>query len=151
MRFGKALELMQMGLRMKRPAWGGFWEWDSEEETIMIHCRKTDSDTGKDVLDIRETQRVGYTVKNMLAEDWCEATEENCQLLGGIPKFDFETAHKYMKRGLKVKRDIPGCRVLGIQGDEYKMDASALYEKSICSLRPSDLEAKDWTFADQED
>ena len=42
------------GIKAKLPSWGGYWEWDSEKETIMMHCNGVDSDTGKEVLDIRE-------------------------------------------------------------------------------------------------
>lgn len=104
MNFKKAFELMKQGKKMKLPSWGGYWCWDNEKQTIMIHCREKDSDTGKDILDIRETQRVGYTLKNILSDEWLEATEENCTLLGGTPTFDFGKAIEYMKRGLKVKR-----------------------------------------------
>lgn len=76
---------------MKLPSWGGYWYWDEEKKTIMMKCRTVDSDTGKDLLDIRETQRVEYTIENILSDEW-EAM------------FDFGTAIKYMKRGMKVKR-----------------------------------------------
>ena len=102
--FKEALELMKQGRKMKLPSWGGYWEWDSDKETILMHCRKTDSDTGKDVLDIRETQRVEYTLSNILSDEWEEATKENCTLLGGVLTFGFDTAIKYFKRGLKLKR-----------------------------------------------
>ena len=76
----------------------------SGKETIMMKCRAVDSDTGKDLLDIRETQRVEYTLTNVLSDEWIPATEENTTILGGTPTFSFGDAIKYMKRGLKVKR-----------------------------------------------
>lgn len=104
MKFAEALEIMKKGIPMKLPSWGGYWYWDSEKETIMMKCRKVDSDTGKDLLDIRETQRVEYTLTNVLSDEWIPATELNTTVLGGTPVFGFGDAIKYVKRGLKVKR-----------------------------------------------
>ena len=89
---------------MKLPSWGGYWCWDSEKETIMMYCRPKDSDNGNDVLDIRETQRVEYTLENVCSDEWIPANEDNCTIMGGTPAFGFGDAIKYMKRGLKVKR-----------------------------------------------
>lgn len=104
MLFNEALKLMKQGVPMKLPSWGGYWCWSEEKQTIMIHCRPQDSDTQGEVLDIRETQRVEYTILNILSDEWCPATEENCSLLGGTPTFTFSEALKYIKRGLKVTR-----------------------------------------------
>lgn len=104
MKFKAALSNMKKGIPMKLPSWGGYWCWDDDKQTIMMHCRKSDSDTGKDILDIRETQRVEYTLTNILSDEWVTASEENCTLMGGTPTFCFGDAIKYMKRGLKVKR-----------------------------------------------
>lgn len=104
MKFAEALKNMKVGIPMKLPSWGGYWCWDDEKKTIMMHCRKTDPDTGKDVLDIRETQRVEYTLANVLSNEWIPATEDNTTILGGTPTFGFGNAIKYLKRGLKVKR-----------------------------------------------
>lgn len=104
MKFLEALQNMKKGIPMKLPSWGGYWSWDEEKQTIMMHCREKDSDTGKSLLDIRETQRVEYTLSNVCSDEWIPATEENTTILGGIPAFDFGYAIKYMKRGMKVKR-----------------------------------------------
>ena len=104
MKFMRALENMKKGIPMKLPSWGGYWCWDEEKETIMMHCREKDSDNEKAVLDIRETERVEYTLSNVLSDEWVPATEENTTILGGTPTFGFGDAIKYMKRGLKVKR-----------------------------------------------
>ena len=104
MKFTEALKNMKKGIPMKLPSWGGYWYWDPEKETIMMKCRAVDSDTGKNLLDIRETQRVEYTLTNVLSDEWIPATEENTTILGGTPTFSFGDAIKYMKRGLKVKR-----------------------------------------------
>ena len=105
MNFREAFEVMKHGAKVKLPSWGGYWCWDAEKETIMIHCRPQDSDKGQGpVLDIRETQRVEYTLRNIISEDWVIADENNCPVLGGEAAFSFGDAIKYMKRGLKVKR-----------------------------------------------
>lgn len=103
MKFKEAFEKMKSGAKVKLPGWGGYWYWDPEKKTIMIQCRPQDSDKGE-LLDIRETQRVEYTLMNMQSEEWEIADEKNCPVLGGIATFSFGDAIKYMKRGMKVKR-----------------------------------------------
>lgn len=98
MRFAEALKNMQRGIPMKLPSWGGYWIWDHDTETIMIHTKE-----GK-ILDIRDTEMVEYTALNICSDEWIPATEENTTVLGGTPTFGFGNAIKYMKRGLKVKR-----------------------------------------------
>ena len=55
-------------------------------------------------MDSRETQRVGYTLENILSDEWIIADEENCPQLGGEATFSFGEAIKYLKRGFKVAR-----------------------------------------------
>lgn len=104
MRFAQALDMMKHGIPMKLPSWGGYWCWDSEKETIIMKCRVVDSDTGKDLMDIRETQRVEYTLLNVLSDEWIPADGENCPILGGTAQFGFSEAIKYLKRGMRVAR-----------------------------------------------
>ena len=105
MKFLKALELMKNGEKVKLPSWGGYWYWDKEKETVMIQCRPQDTDKGQgQLLDIRETQRVEYTLSNVCSDEWIIANEENTPVLGGEIAFSFGDAIKYLKRGLKVKR-----------------------------------------------
>lgn len=110
MKFDKALELMKQGFRVKLPSWGGYWCWDDKKQTIMMHCREKDSDTEKSVLDIRETQRVEYTLSNILSEEWTIADEQNTPILGGNNYFSFSEALKYLKRGFKVARKEWECK-----------------------------------------
>ena len=105
MTFDVALRLMKQGYKVKLPSWGGYWCWDDNKQTIMMHCRKEDSETEKSVLDIRETQRVEYTLDNILNEDWIIADERNTPILGGNNYFSFSEAFKYLERGFKVTRD----------------------------------------------
>lgn len=105
MPFSEAFKAMKAGVKVKLPSWGGYWFWDAEKETIMMQCRPKDSDKGQgDLLDIRETQRVEYTLSNILSDEWLIADETNCPVLGGEATFGFGDAIKYVKRGLKVKR-----------------------------------------------
>lgn len=104
MKFDKALEYMKQGIPMKLPSWGGYWIWDNDKQTIMIHCRPQDSDNQSEILDIRETQRVEYTMMNIISDEWIPANDKNCTILGGIPTFNFGDAIRYLKRGLKVAR-----------------------------------------------
>ena len=98
MKFKQALEEMKKGIPMKLPTWGGYWCWDEETQTIIMY--KKDNQR----LDIRETQRVEYTLMNVLSEEWIPADGNNCPVLGGEATFSFGEAIKYVKRGLKVAR-----------------------------------------------
>ena len=98
MKFTEALENMKRGIPMKLPSWGGYWCWDDEAQTIIMYTKDNEC------LDIRDTQRVEYTLLNVLSDEWVSANGENCSILGGTPTFSFGDAIKYMKRGLKVKR-----------------------------------------------
>lgn len=98
MKFVDALKAMKEGHKVKLPSWGGYWCWDEEKETVMIHCKEGT------VLDIRDTDRTEYTLGNICSEDWILADETNCSILGGTPTFGFGEAIKYLKRGFKVKR-----------------------------------------------
>lgn len=105
MTFKEAFEAMKHGAKVKLPGWNGYWCWDNDKQTIMIHCRQKDSDKGQgEILDIRETQRVEYTFMHTQRDDWMVADEENCGILGGQSTFGFGDAIRYLKRGLKVTR-----------------------------------------------
>ena len=71
-----------------------------------MHCRPEESDTGEPVLDIRDTQRVEYTLRNVLADDWMYADETNCPVLGGNQKrLSFGEAIKMAKLyGKRIRR-----------------------------------------------
>lgn len=98
MKFTEALKYMKAGEKVKLPPWGGYWRWDDEKETIMIHTKDGEE------LDIRETQVVEYTTLNICSDEWLIADKDNCPELGGEATFSFGEAIKYLKRGLKVKR-----------------------------------------------
>ena len=170
MKFCEALKLMKQGIPMKLPSWGGYWCWDAEKETVMIHCRPQDSDHQGEILDIRETQRVEYTLTNLCSEDWVIADETNCPVLGGEATFSFGDAIKYLKHGLKVARKGWNGKKQYIQiatGISYKTadneivncEHDAIGNKAIAFVGTSgvqigwlasqaDMLAGDWIFAE---
>lgn len=81
---------------VKRPSWAGYWKLNAEGDSILMYCKDGQ------VLDIRSTQRVMYTLDNILADDWVEATPDNCPLLGGTAYIDYPTALQYVFRGIPV-------------------------------------------------
>lgn len=98
MKFTEALKMMKNGAKVKLPSWGGYWYWNEEKQTIMMHTKDGEE------LDIRETQRVEYTTLNICSEEWQVADSENCPEMGGEATFSFSDAIRYLKRGLKVAR-----------------------------------------------
>lgn len=170
MNFEQAFEAMKQGVKVKLPSWGGYWCWDQKKETIMMHCRPQDTDQGQaPVLDIRETQRVEYTLQNILFDDWQIADEINTPALGGEATFTFGEAIKYLKRGLKVKRkgwngkgqyvrivdpyNDAAFQVIekaDIDGTLYLYFALKNAQNGFIPWVPSqeDMLAEDWVFAD---
>lgn len=98
MYFSEAFKLMESGLKVKLPSWGGYWYWSKEKKTIIMHTKDGIE------MDIRETQVPEYTFKNIASDDWIVADEKNCPELGGENTFSFGEAIKYLKRGFKVAR-----------------------------------------------
>lgn len=164
MQFKEALELMiNENTKVKLPAWGGYWCWDKEKQTVMMHCRAEDSDKGQGpVLDIRETQRVEYTLGNICSDKWIIADEKNCPVLGGVATFDFQTAFEYLKRGLSLTR--LGWKEEGWMGESIKSvcityfeadgifvadiigNSNNTYSKTFTKLLAMDMMAIDWCF-----
>lgn len=171
MNFKDAFELMKKGHKVKLPSWGGYWYWDAEKRSIMMQCRPKDADKGQgDLLDIRETQRVEYTLSNILSDEWVIADEKNCPVLGGEATFSFGDAVKYLKRGLKVKRTgwngknqyiqlATGISYKAANGTIVNCDHNDIGNKAIAFIGTSgvqmgwlasqaDMLAEDWMFAE---
>lgn len=164
MKFAEALENMKKGIKMKLPSWGGYWYWDAEKETVMIHCKDGT------VLDIRETDRTEYTLLNVCSEEWIIADEKNCPVLGGEATFSFGDAIKYMKCGLRVKRkgwngknqyiELASCisytnpsgEIINPNHDAIGNNAIAFVGTSGVQLgwlaSQADMLAEDWVFAE---
>lgn len=171
MKFTEALREMKEGKKVKLPSWGGYWYWDKEKQTVMIQCRPQDSDQGE-LLDIRETQRVEYTIQNILSDEWIIADETNCPILGGEATFSFGEAIKYLKRGMKVARKgwngkkqyiqlATGISYKTTDGEIVNCEHDAIGNKAIAFAGTSgvqmgwlasqaDMLAADWVFADEE-
>lgn len=64
MTFEEAFKAMKDGKKVKLPSWNGYWCWDNEKKTIMIHCKDGE------ILDIRDTDDVNFTVNNICSEEW---------------------------------------------------------------------------------
>lgn len=71
--FHEAFKLMrQEDLPVKRKCWNGYWKWDGD--TILIFT------ADNRIINIRETRFLANTIKEILADDWEIATEENCSV-----------------------------------------------------------------------
>lgn len=161
MNFTEAFKAMKKGSKAKLPGWGGYWYWDEEKQTVMIQCRPQDADNGK-ILDIRETERVEYTLMNMQRDDWMIADETNCPVLGGEATFSFGEAIKYLKRGMKVTRKVwkrgkqyiqlvtvSSCKTT--QGEIGNMEIAFCLASGVQMgwlASQTDILADDWVFAE---
>jgi hypothetical protein len=165
MEFKKALKLMKQGMKMKLPSWGGYWFYDNEKETIIMHTKEGEE------LDIRETERVEYTTLNICSNDWMIADKNNCPELGGEATFGFDEAIKYLKRGMKVKRKgwngkdqyielatnvsfkTPNDEVINVDHIDMGNKAIAFHGTSGVQLgwlaSQSDMLSEDWTFVEE--
>lgn len=84
MRFEAAFKLMQQGAKVKLPSWGGYWYWDADKESIIMHTKDGEE------LDIRETQRVEYTLANILSGTWQIADKKTVRNLAEKQHFHLE-------------------------------------------------------------
>lgn len=170
MNFKEAFKAMKAGHKVKLPSWGGFWFWDAEKETIMMQCRDKDNGEKGDLLDIRDTKMVEYTLSNILSDEWLIADETNCPVLGGEVTFGFGDAIKYVKRGLKVKRKgwngknqyiqlATGISYKIADGEVVNCDHESIGNKAIAFVGTSgvqmgwlasqaDMLAEDWMFVE---
>lgn len=164
MRFEKALEQMKQGNKVKLPSWGGYWYWDNDKQTVMIHCKD-----GR-VLDIRETEVVEFTLSNICSDEWIIADETNTPILGGVATFNFGEAIKYLKRGMKVKRQgwngknqyielATNISYMNASSEVVNCEHEAIGNKAIAFVgtsgvqmgwlaSQSDMLAEDWVFAE---
>lgn len=168
MNFGEALEAMKQGKKVKLPSWGGYWCWNEDKQTVEMHCRPGNSDTGNPVMDIRETQRVEYTLRNIISDEWVIADEENTPILGGVATFGFGDAIKYLKRGMKLAREgwngktqyielASNISYKNVSGEIVNSDHDAIGNMAIAFVGTSgiqmgwlasqaDMLAEDWKF-----
>lgn len=170
MRFDEALELMKQGKKVKLPSWGGYWEYEAAVDyegavdRIWMHTKDGN------VLEIRETERLIYTIENILSDEWIIADEENTPILGGVATFSFGEAIKYLKRGFRVARKgwngknqyIELARNISYvepNGHTVNAEHEAIGNKAIAFVGTSgvqlgwlasqaDMLAEDWVFAE---
>lgn len=116
MNFKQALEAMKKGHKVKLPSWGGYWEYDASIDGIVIHCKE-----GNILYNC--TERLLYTVENIISDEWIIADENNTTILGGEATFNFGEAIKYLKRGFKVARK--GWNGKGIYLEMQKPDENS--------------------------
>lgn len=163
MKFSEAFECMKQGAKVKLPSWGGFWFWDPEKKTIIMHTKDGEE------MDIRETQVVDYTFSNVACDDWVIADNQNCPELGGEATFSFGEAIKYLKRGHKVARKgwngkkqyiqlASGISYKAPTGDIVNCEHDAIGNMAVAFVGTSgvqmgwlasqaDMLAEDWVFA----
>lgn len=156
--FKEVLEVMKKGAKVKLPSWEGYWYWDDDKKTIIMHTRDGEE------LDIRQTDRPEYTFSNVASDEWQVADEKNCPELGGVATFSFGDAIKYLKRGLKVSRkgwngkgmylfladgeDLTSCLSEG----DFECASSVCMktaQNTICVgwlASQADMLSEDWTF-----
>lgn len=164
MTFEMALKVMKAGQKVKLPSWGGYWYWNPEKKTIIMHTKD-----GVE-MDIRATDRVEYTLSNVLSDEWQLATEENTPVLDGVATFSFGDAIKYLKRGMKVKRQgwngknqyielASNISYQNAAGDIVNTEHAAIGNKAIVFVGTSgvqmgwlasqaDMLAEDWVFVE---
>lgn len=164
MKFEEALKQMKAGNKVKLPSWGGYWRWDDEKQTIIMHTKD-----GVE-LDIRETERVEYTLGNVLSDEWELAHEGNTPVLGGVATFNFGEAIKYLKRGMRVKRQgwngknqyielATNISYVNASKEVVNCEHEAIGNKAIAFVgtsgvqmgwlaSQSDMLAEDWIFAE---
>lgn len=164
MLFAEVLKAMKNGSKAKLPSWGGYWYWNAETETIIMHTKD-----GRE-MDIRETETVDYTLQNILSDEWIIADEMNCPQLGGEAMFSFGEAIKYLKRGLKVARGgwngkkqyiqlATGISYRAADGELVNCEHEAIGNMAIAFVGTSgvqmgwlasqaDMLANDWKFAE---
>ena len=97
MEFKQAYEAMKKGFKVKRPHWGGYWEF--KDGTILIHTKDGE------VLDLFDTKQKEYTLDNMAADDFEVAADSNTPILGGVARMNFGHALNMMKKGVPMTRD----------------------------------------------
>lgn len=154
MDFRQAFKLMLDGAKVKLPSWGGYWFWDKDKETVIMHTKDGEE------INLFDTDRAKYTLENIASNEWTIADETNCPELGGQLLFGFDTAIRYLKRGLRLKRSIWGDAYIVLSKKSHFGEGSKTvrnYEE-IIFVTPSGEQSKwypsqdglllkDWTFA----
>ena len=162
--WNEAFKAMKKGAKVKLPSWCGYWFWDRDQQTIMMHTKDGEE------IDIRQTQIPDYTFGNIGSDEWIIADEKNCPELGGEAMFGFSEAIKYLKRGFKVARKgwngkkqyiqlATGISYKTADGEIVNCEHDAIGNMAIAFVGTSgvqmgwlasqaDMLAEDWVFAE---
>lgn len=143
MKFKQAKEIMiNEDKGVKLPSWQGYWTWDKDKETVLMHCKDNK------ILDIRETQVVNYTLDNICSDEWIISTPENTPILGGEALFSYEVAKNYIKRGIKLQRKEWLKSAYIKQCEDGYVYSFIKGRKIPYSPSFSDVKTEDWRFFD---
>ena len=161
MEFDEAFILMKKGSKIKLPTWDGYWFWDKEKETIMIHTK-----CGKDINPNSLYDKESF-YDAMRYDNW-EIIEEDNDKPVSPTSLSFEEAISLVKTGKKLTRikwrDLKplGIDVYIIKGhhnpERFSLDYNQLPEtdaiykvsgtsKKIYNPSPMDIFADDWVLA----
>ena len=81
MNFQAAFNYMkQAGEAISLPEWGGYWMWDDELDTIVIHLRNGE------VMDFRDTPDLTFTLGQLARDDWFVVSDTS------VTEHDFNAA-----------------------------------------------------------
>lgn len=64
MKFNKAYLKLRGGQKIAIPEWDGYWYWDDNLKTIIVHCANDKE------FDIRKSDDVAFTLSFICREDW---------------------------------------------------------------------------------
>lgn len=146
MKFKEAYRLMREDKKVKLPSWSGFWCWDKNKESIIMHTKDGE------VLDIRDTKNVGYTLSNILSDDWEEAIPMNTPIIGGSLAMSFETALMLMKcrkRPMRRTSWEDGTYVIkwdSSEGPKLKKTTAKSCSFRVYTPTQEDMFTNDWTY-----
>lgn len=146
MKFKEAYRLMREDKKVKLPSWSGFWCWDKNKESIIMHTKEGE------VLDIRDTKNVGYTLTNILSDEWEEATPINTPLIGGSLAMSFETALMLMKckkRPMRRNTWEDGTYIItwdSAEGPRLKKTTDKSCSFKVYTPTQEDMFTDDWTY-----
>lgn len=69
MNFASAIFSLMRGHKVKRHHWTGYWLYDKDLKTVVMHLHD-----GREI-DIRDTKDALYTLSNCAADDWEVVTD----------------------------------------------------------------------------
>lgn len=105
-----------------------------------------------EVLDIRDTKNVGYTLTNIFSDEWEEATPINTPLIGGSLAMSFETALMLMKckkRPMRRNTWEDGTYIItwdSAEGPRLKKTTDKSCSFKVYTPTQEDMFTDDWTY-----